>query len=481
MDCRLKISVIRIVSALALVCFTLVACKREKPLKINFAGDVILDRGVDDELRLHGDTILVNAIHRINTGDYFFINSEGVYADSGVGQSPKFNLRAPSNRAEALKKAGVTHASVANNHTLDFGLSGFHSTLSALTQNGICAVGENLEPSIVSSKGEKAAVIAANLTNFLGNYCDTSFTALKGAVQSFSLKNPRIPLILYLHWGFEYQTQPRNWQRQLATALVSLGADLIIGHHPHVIQNVEFINGVPVFYSIGNFVADAYLPNTSKSLVVEASIDDGRLSVRAKPLQLVNYMPQVVPFAEQFQFVEENLSSSTDIGLAYTNDVWNVTAASDVDFGAESNLWLFPASRFTASVKRMQAGYYILSLHAKGNAFNPIALRGDVSELQIADINNDGADDVLVGIAKSVKFDPVVKKRLNAFTLRNGNFQALWLGTKFVHDLLTFNVLRIEHYNYLQTVEQDSLGNQYKGTYTWDNFGFALIKMHKIE
>ncbi|MDX9854930.1 MAG: hypothetical protein RBS81_14200, partial [Tenuifilaceae bacterium] len=124
---------------------------------------------------------------------------------------------------------------------------------------------------------------------------------------------------------------------------------------------------------------------------------------------------------------------------------------------------------------------YILSLHTKGNAYNPIALRGDVSELQIADINNDGADDVLVGIAKSVKFDPVVKKRLNAFTLRNGNFQALWLGTKFVHDLLTFNVLRIDHYNYLQTVEQDSLGNQYKGTYTWDNFGFALIKMDKIE
>jgi hypothetical protein len=97
-----------------------------------------------------------------------------------------------------------------------------------------------------------------------------------------------------------------------------------------------------------------------------------------------------------------------------------------------------------------------------------------------ADIDNDGKEDILLKVRKKVIFDPNFKNRLNIYSFHNENLQALWLGTKFLYDLISFNVYRSNGNNYLTTVEADASGNLYNGIYVWDHFGFALNNIKRI-
>lgn len=110
-----------------------------------------------------------------------------------------------------------------------------------------------------------------------------------------------------------------------------------------------------------------------------------------------------------------------------------------------------------------------------------ICLHGELSELQITDINNDREKDVLIGIAKKVNFDRQVKNRINIFSYQDSILYPLWLGTKFIYDVKSFNILDMGGINHLSTEEIDSSGIKHQGIYEWDEFGFALVKMNIIE
>jgi hypothetical protein len=119
----------------------------------------------------------------------------------------------------------------------------------------------------------------------------------------------------------------------------------------------------------------------------------------------------------------------------------------------------------------------LFSQHEKSNT---VSLHGQLSELDMSDINSDGVSDILLGISKKVNFDPVHKKRINIYTFSNENLQPLWLGTKFVYDIRSFSVKDSAGLHYLITTEIDEAGIQYNGVYQWDDFGFALNEMNQI-
>lgn len=124
---------------------TLTACNVDKSgMSIIFTGDVILDRGVNDEIRLHGDSILVNAIKKTGKSDFLVINYEGTFTKSDIAQNDLYNFKTGENGALLLKQSGVTHVSIANNHIYDFGRIGFENTLDALAKNQLVALGEFL-------------------------------------------------------------------------------------------------------------------------------------------------------------------------------------------------------------------------------------------------------------------------------------------------------------------------------------------------
>lgn len=121
-----------------------------------------------------------------------------------------------------------------------------------------------------------------------------------------------------------------------------------------------------------------------------------------------------------------------------------------------------------------------MSFFNKSEKSNTIRLYGELFEIRIADINNDGNSDIILGIKKKVYFDQTFKKRINIYTYKDHNLQPLWLGTKFIYDIESFDVKKLNSVNCLVTFETDQNGKRFQGIYEWDAFGFALKSLNQI-
>lgn len=412
--------------------------------------------------------------------DFSIINYEGTFTEPGNGLNPSYNFRADKDKANLLKQAGVTHVSVANNHSFDFGVVGYDNTISALTDNDIEVMGNSCYPVVLQKGKYQCAILSVSLTSNNGQFCLNTKEAIINQIADFSLDNPSIPLVLYIHWGLELQPVPEPWQVTFAEELIDLGVTAIIGHHPHVVQSVDFIDGKPVFYSIGNFVADAYLPETEKAIAVNLTFSDTLTNIAISPIELKRYFPRKPQYLQQFDLLLHFLSYSSGIGVYKGLGGWGLKPSDKINFREETDTWLFAENKNLFSFKRLSNGSVLMTLHLPFKRSNTIALYGEISGVQIADINNDGNIDVIVEVTKEVNFDPSPKKRLQIYTFRNGNLEPLWLGTKFIYDLESFRVIQENGTNYLTTLEKDDHGVRYKMKYEWDEFGFGLESLNKL-
>jgi hypothetical protein len=459
----------------------LIACNTgERPLIVSFTGDVNLDRGVNDQLLLYGDSLLTNSFSFLQKSDFVLINLEGTLTDSGIEQTDKYNFRASEDKAVLLKNAGVTHVSVANNHIFDYGKIGFENTVNSLIKNRITPMGNVSEPVVISNGKYTCAVLSASLSTHNDSLPISNIDELKESVKSFMNKSAMEPLIVYIHWGLELQSTPERWQSELAADLVGMGVDAIVGHHPHVTQSIEFINNKPVFYSIGNFIADAYLPDTDLSYTVAFNISDSIEKVSIIPIELERYFPKILPFDRQITTLKKHMKHS-NASLYYSDGKWIVKQTRNVDFSENTDLWMIAEDNAISIIQKMDDEKYVLSFQKDGLVANVLRLNGKLSEIQIADINNDSQIDVLLGISKKVNFDPIVKKRINIYTFKNNALEPLWLGTKFIDDVVSFDVFKINNLNYLSTVERMDDNQKINRIYEWDDFGFGLIEFNDIK
>lgn len=459
----------------------MISCNRQEDnIKIVFTGDVILDRGVNDELKLHGDSLLIHSFKFLQQQDFLVVNLEGTLTDSGNIQTDRFNFKTNQEKAEILKSAGVTHISLANNHIFDYGKTGYENTIKAIETNGLKTLGNVAKPTIIQNGKYKCAVLSASLTTHNDSLPISTIDQLKVSISSFMESQSDLPLILYIHWGLELQPTPETWQKDLANDLIILGVDAIIGHHPHVTQSIEFINDKPVFYSIGNFIADAYLPDTDLSYVVELEIKNRIEKINIVPLHLNRYFPETLAFKEQISNLKRHVKYS-NICLFNQNEKWRVEQAQNIDFSENSNLWVISEENTISTIKKLKPNSYLLSFQKDGITANILNLHGQLSEYHISDINNDNKTDILIGISKKVKFDPTDKKRINIYTFKNKALEPLWLGTKFIHDIESFSIINHNNLNYLATIEKIIDSENIERIYEWDDFGFALTDLNKIE
>ena len=220
--------------------------------------------------------------------DYVITNLETTLGDPPYTGYPQF--RAPMALAKAMRHAGIDIAVVANNHICDRGQSGIHNTLTALHEAGIPSTGafsstlpdSTHHPLWLTKKGFRIALFNYTYgTNGLPvprgcsvNHIDTLTMQrdIRAARQSGAQH-----VIVFVHWGTEYQTVANRSQRSIAAACHRVGGDLVIGSHPHVVQSIETlrdaadrITGVTVF-SMGNFFTNQSFPGT-----------DGGISVRLR-------------------------------------------------------------------------------------------------------------------------------------------------------------------------------------------------------
>jgi len=190
-----------------------------------------------------------------------------------------------------LALSGFTHFSLANNHTLDFGMTDFKNTQTILEKNRLSTFGQPKQfdtdaVEFIQLEDTVVAVIAAYTLQKIPTY-----TELKTVFDYASARSDF--QLVYVHWGTEYVPLHSARQREAAERFVDAGADVVIGNHPHVVQDIELIAGVPVFYSLGNFIFDQYDDvSTQEGLLLHLELDTDQPKITLLPVTSVGTLSQ---------------------------------------------------------------------------------------------------------------------------------------------------------------------------------------------
>ena len=186
-----------------------------------------------------------NVIDYFENDEMTFINLEGALCDSGNPMVKRFVFRGPTSYINILTENSVEFASLANNHTMDYGQKGYHSTIDTLNAAGIPFVERDSSTIITTPNGLTIGIYGA-----VYYYLD-----VEDMTQEITqLRQQGADLVIFApHWGSEGSYRPTPEQQKVAKAAVEAGADLIWGSHPHVLQPMERMGESIVFYSLGNF------------------------------------------------------------------------------------------------------------------------------------------------------------------------------------------------------------------------------------
>jgi Putative enzyme of poly-gamma-glutamate biosynthesis (capsule formation) len=175
-----------------------------------------------------------------------------------------------------LYEAGFDILTIENNHIYDLGEEGKDSTVVSLQKSGLVAVHNKNSPHFFTAKGVVVSIIAVN-TISNKEYTADEIPSIELMQQLRLAKNLSNVVIVSIHWGSELVDWRVKQQRNIAEWLAQNGADIIIGSHPHVIQQPEVIDGKPVFYSLGNYLFDQKYDATKEGLIADIRIKNGKI------------------------------------------------------------------------------------------------------------------------------------------------------------------------------------------------------------
>jgi len=273
---------------------------------ILLTGDMMLDRGVEDLIKQNSIYYPFQRISQFLRGvDIVFGNLEGPVVKNPP-EFPDHSLKFACN-SEVMK--GISWAnfnllSLANNHTLNLGKEGLEETKDWLRKYQVNFVGDPLS----GSWNELDSYFSSDNIIFLAFNQIFPFLAKEEeiieTVKAVKSLNSEKFLIISLHWGEEYQLTNSLDQQKLAHQIIEAGADLIIGHHPHVVQNIEMYQGKLIFYSLGNFIFDQYFSlETQQGLAVGLEVHSNKLIFRLFPLQINLGQPVLMKQSQESVFL----------------------------------------------------------------------------------------------------------------------------------------------------------------------------------
>ena len=275
-------------------------------------GDMMLARGVGSRIgRLGVEYPFKNVAQDLSASDITFGNLECPLSEKGKQAAKAYSFKAAPGAAQCLVLAGFDVVSLANNHILDCGRTGLLETLERLQLKGIswCGAGRTAEQAlaarVIQVKGVKFAFVG--FSQFAdGGVSSTAKPTVAGASEEAvraSVAEARKAadlVVASFHWGEEYAERPSENQRRLAKVAAEAGADLVLGHHAHVLQGFEVIRDPSrprptlVAYSLGNFVFDSRRPKTLESVILRCRFS-GRTLVAAslEPIAIVGWRPEL--------------------------------------------------------------------------------------------------------------------------------------------------------------------------------------------
>lgn len=278
-----------------------------EPVLLTFFGDMMLGRNVEVLTNKHGQDYLFEKIDAfLSAQNYLIANLEGpIVTDHAITPTGSFSFSFQNTSADFLARHGFNLVSLANNHTSNQGNDGFAETQSFLATAGIVSVGHPIDAGAeyvkrVTVSGRELLVAGFNET-FVYNDPDQAVQTIADARATSD-----DPIIVFMHWGTEYALHSSATQEALAHRLIDAGASVIIGAHPHVVQEVEQYNGKWIFYSLGNFIFDQYFSvDTQQGLVVALSLDaDGSIGATLYPMQSAFSQPSLMAEPERSAFLQ---------------------------------------------------------------------------------------------------------------------------------------------------------------------------------
>lgn len=273
------------------------------PVTISFAGDVQFSEQYLAAYDKNGIAAFADEemLSLMRDSNLFLFNEEFPFSLQGEAMEDKqYTFRADPKYIAIFQDLGADIVTVANNHALDFGQDAFCDTLDTLQMADIACIGGgyNIEeasaPTIRKAEGQTFAFFGA--TRVSPSYDWYATKSQPGLFQTYdpAMLNEKIAaanekydhVIVFVHWGIERNDIPEEYQRTLAQGYIDAGADLIVGCHPHVLQGFEYYNGIPIVYSLGNYL---FGNRTGETLLLQAVFSpEGTLDIQLVPCQRKN-------------------------------------------------------------------------------------------------------------------------------------------------------------------------------------------------
>lgn len=232
--------------------------KEEPPVSITIsaAGDCTLgtDENFDQSRSLNayydenGPAYFLQSVKPVfEADDLTIVNMEGTLTESTSRMDKTFAFKGPADYTKILTEGSVEAANLANNHSRDYGEQSYTDTIAALDAAGIVNFGYD-RTAVMDVNGVKVGLVGTyELAEGMG--CEEEMIANIKAVED---QGAQIVIVSF-HWGIERENYPDETQVSLAHSAIDHGADLVLGHHPHVLQGIEVYNGKNIVYSLGNF------------------------------------------------------------------------------------------------------------------------------------------------------------------------------------------------------------------------------------
>ena len=273
-------------------------------LNLIFGGDVTLTDAYTDKVGKNHKWAF-SQLEEFRQADVSMVNLEAPFTSAAQPLPGKtFNFKAPIENVQVLQNGGIDIVNLANNHAMDYQSAGLLETTQTLQKAGIQSIGagENIKaarrPVIMDVKGKKVA--------YLGYYDADLHAATAQGAGTNPRHNDRVAadikalrkqvdwIVVNYHWGEELAKYPGDWQIDLARFTVDQGADLVVGHHPHVLQGAEVYKGRPIVYSLGNFIFGGNSTSDYDTAALKVSLKDEQMRVEFLPIQVRGYQPRVV-------------------------------------------------------------------------------------------------------------------------------------------------------------------------------------------
>ncbi|HEY9907938.1 MAG TPA: CapA family protein, partial [Thermosynechococcaceae cyanobacterium] len=300
---------------------TQVVNPNDPTVSLLFAGDVTLSDSFADTIGKDYKRVFAS-MDEYRQADLAMVNLENPLTRATTKYPGKqFNFKADPDAVQVLKEGGVDLVNLANNHTMDYEAAGLLETTKTLDDAGILRVGagsnirEARRPEIVDVKGQRVAYLGYYGEEFAATDKKAGISPImedRIAQDIRSLRDQVDWIVVNFHWGQEKATHPAPWQVDLAHYTVDQGADVIVGHHPHVLQGAEVYKGRPIAYSMGNFIFGGNPRSDYDTAVLKVALKDKQMRVEFLPVEVRKFQPQVVSGDRGNEILKQIVDRSTE-------------------------------------------------------------------------------------------------------------------------------------------------------------------------